>query len=96
MIYREVSAEKLLEQLVIAAQSTCNFIRTDDDKWHNINVIDPIMKFQMTNLAKWCKLLGKNYKRRDWSGNDYCGTNHDEIYFEHQGVEFFELVEKEK
>ena len=70
MTFREVSAEKLLEQLVVAAQSTCNFIRVDDDKWHNISVIEPIMKFQMTNLAKWCELLGKNYKRRDWEGND--------------------------
>lgn len=83
MIYREVSAEKLLEQLVSAAQISRNFIPVDDDKWHNIKMITPILQFQMVNLAKWCELLGKNYKRRDWRANEHCGTNYDEIYFEH-------------
>ena len=88
-----VSAKILLNQLIAASEKTRNTVYSEETG--DIKVIEPIMKFQINNLAKWCELLGKNYKKADWDGNVYCGSNYDIIYFEHKGVIFFELVDKE-
>ena len=88
-----VTAKVLLNQLVAAVEKMQNTVYSE--QVGEIKVLGPIMKFQMTNLAEWCKRLGKKYKREDWDGNEQCGSNWDIIYFKYQGVEFFELVDKE-
>lgn len=88
-----VTAKVLLNQLIATAEKTQNTVYSE--QVGDIRVISPIMKFQMVNLAEWCKLLGKKYKKEDWNGNEQCGSNWDIIYFEYKGVLFFELVEKE-
>ena len=90
-----VTAKELLKTLVAIAEDSKKYVAVDEDSWNDIQIITPIMKFQMTNLAEWCKRLGKKYKREDWDGNEQCGSNWDIIYFKYQGVEFFELVDKE-
>lgn len=88
-----VTAKVLLNQLIAAAEKTQNTVYSE--QVGEIEVLSPIMKFQMHNLAEWCKLLGKKYKKEDWDGNELCDSNWDIIYFEYKGVQFFELVEKE-
>lgn len=91
----KVTAQELLQQLMVASNTTRNFIQSDAEEYDGtIQVIQPIMKFQMTNLAKWCEMLGKNYKKEDWDGNKYCDSNYDVIYFKDNGVTFFELIDR--
>ena len=83
----KVTAKELLKTLVAIAEDSKKYVAVDEDSWNDIKIITPIMKFQVNNLAEWCKRLGKKYKREDWDGNEYCDTNHDIIYFKYQGVE---------
>ena len=88
-----VTAKVLLNQLVAAAEKTRNTVYSE--QVGEIEVLNPSMNFQMKNLAEWCKLLGKKYKKEDWDGNELCDSNWDIISFEYKGVLFFELVDKE-
>ncbi len=49
-----------------------------------------------SNVALLAELTGHTISRIDWSGNEQCNSNYDEIYFYYKGVRFFELAEKEE
>lgn len=48
----------------------------------------------MHGLIRLSELVSIPYNRTDWSGNETCETNHDEVYFLYKGVRFFQLVDK--
>lgn len=82
-------AQKLLNKFV-AAQKIMS-CRCGD-----IYAIGSYRDVQVSNLRKWCELLDESYIREDWEGNDICNSNFDIIYFIHENIKFFELVDKEK
>lgn len=87
-----LSARELLNALVRSANEMSSQARVGDS---TVYAISATREFQMTNLADWCKELGRDFQRVDWNGNETCNTNHDMIYFDYAGCRFFQLVSKE-
>ena len=57
--------------------------------------LDGTNRVHIAGLKEFCKVLHKDYIKEDWNGNNMCHTNYDKIYFEYDGIVFFELIDKE-
>ena len=66
-----LSARELLNALVRSAKEMSGQAKVGDS---TVYALSATREFQMTNLADWCKELGRDFQRVDWKGNTVCAT----------------------